>query len=135
MKDMVELGNRNLFRGFGQRGLTDEGSKLMEQIRGALSSMEKEQRTRLAQQQAKLAAKTDHVALISFAGSALAGVLMLACAMATFGAVHRRRKADEKLDRLLGSMPDGLFIVNAEGKIVRSEERRVGKECRSRSAP
>jgi len=120
MKDMVELGNRNLFRGFGQRGLTDEGSKLMEQIQGALSSMEKEQRARLAQQQAKLAAKTDHVALISFAGSALAGVLVLACAMATFGAVHRRRKADEKLDRLLGSMPDGLFIVNAEGKIVSS---------------
>jgi len=120
MKDMVELGNRNLFRGFGQLRLTDEGSKLMEQIRGALSSMEKEQRARLAQQQAKLAAKTDHVALISFAGSALAGVLVLACAMATFGAVHRRRKADEKLDRLLGSMPDGLFIVNAEGKIVSS---------------
>jgi len=33
MKDMVELGDKNLFRGYGQRSLTDEGNNLMEQIR------------------------------------------------------------------------------------------------------
>ena len=40
MKDMVELGDKNLFRGFSQRSLTDEGNGLMEQIRAAFKAMD-----------------------------------------------------------------------------------------------
>ena len=120
MKDMVELGDKNLFRGFGQRSLTDKGNALMEQIRTAFSTMDKEQRALLDQEEASVAVKAEHVALITVSGSVLADVLLLACGVCALRAMHGRRKAEEKLDRLLGSMPDALIIVNAEGKIVSS---------------
>jgi PAS domain S-box-containing protein len=120
MKDMVELGNKNLFRGFGQRSLTDEGNKLMERIRNAFSAVNKEQRARLGEEQTAVAARAERVTMISLAGSVLAGVLVLACGACALRAMHSRGKAEEKLDRLLGSMPDALVIVNAEGKIVGS---------------
>ena len=120
MKDMVELGSRNLFRGFGQRGLTDEGNKLMEQIQAAFGSVEKEQRARLDREQKVVAVKAERVKTVNLAGSMLAGVLVLACGASALRAMHARGKAEEKLDRLLGSMPDALVIVNAEGKIVGS---------------
>jgi len=118
MKDMVELGDKNLFRGYGQRSLTAEGNDLMEQIRAAFSTMGKVQHSRLDQEQTAVAAKAARVTLISRAGSALAGVLVLACGALALLALHRRGKAEEKLDRLLGSMPDALIIVNADGKIT-----------------
>jgi PAS domain S-box-containing protein len=118
MKDMVELGDKNLFRGYGQRNLTDEGNILMEQIRTAFNTMDKEQRARLDQEQTTVAAKAARVTMVSWAGSLLSGLLVLACGAYALRAMHGRGKAEEKLDRLLGSMPDALVIVNAEGKIV-----------------
>src|SRR5256885_6549337 len=40
----------------------------------------------------------------------------------------------QTLDRLVGA-PQGLIKVGFNTKYVRSEERRVGKECRSRWSP
>ena len=118
MKDLVELGNRNLFRGFGQRGLTDEGNKLMEQIRIAFDSVERDQRAQLKREQAALAVQAEHLAPRSLTGAILAGVIIFACGAGAMVAMQGRRKAEEKLDRLLGSMPDALIIVNPDGKIV-----------------
>ena len=120
MKDMVELGNKNLFRGSGQRKLTDQGNALMEEIRTAFNALEKMQRSRLAQRQTAMADKAERVTLISLAGSVLAGVLVLAFGALGLRALNTKAKAEEKLQRLLGSMPDAMVIVNAEGKIISS---------------
>jgi PAS domain S-box-containing protein len=120
MKDMVELGSRNLFRGSGQRGLTDEGSKLMEQIRTAFSTIEKEQRAQLEKDQAALESQAQRLAPSSFIETILTGVIVVGCGVFAIVSIRGRRKAEEKLDRLLGSMPDALIIVSPDGKIVRS---------------
>jgi len=120
MKDMVDLGNKNLFRGSSQRKLTDEGNTLMADIRAKLSALEKAQRAELDAGQKALAARAERVTIIGLSGSALGGALVLAFGLCALRAMHGRGKAEEKLDRFLGSMPDALVIVNAEGKILGS---------------
>jgi PAS domain S-box-containing protein len=118
MKDMVELGNKNLFRGSSQRKLTDEGNTLMEDIRTRLSTLERRQRAQLDLQQTTVSVRADRVTLSSIAGSVLAVLLVLASGAWALHEMHSRGKVEEKLERFLGSMPDALVIVNAEGKIV-----------------
>ncbi len=120
MKDMVDLGNKNLFRGISQRKLTDEGNKLMEEILTTFSTLEKTQRAQLGQQQTALAARARRVTSMHLAGSILALAFLLIFGISALRAMHSRGKAQQKLDSFLGSMPDALVIVNAEGKIISS---------------
>lgn len=120
MKELVDLGNRKLFRSFGQKDLTDEGNDLMAQIRSAFSEMEKREHAQLKEEQAVLAEKAELLTPNSFTGSILAGLIILGCGAGAFTAARGQRKAEEKLDRLLGSMPDALVILNPDGKIVSS---------------
>lgn len=120
MKELVALGDKNLFRGFSQRGLTDEGNTLMEQIQAKLGPLEQAQKTRLTKERVEEADLATRVQLVSLGGSILAGIIILACSLLALRAKNARRKAEEKLEQLLGSMPDSLILVNAEGKIVGS---------------
>jgi len=123
MKSMVELGSKHVFRAVGQRDLTAEGYALMERIRETFSKLESNQRARLDQEQSTMAAAADRVSLMSLAGNLWATLLVLVCGICAVRAVRERGKAQEALDRLLGSLPDAIVIVSAEGKIVSSNER------------
>lgn len=120
MNDLVDLGNRKLFRSFGQRDLSDKANELMAKIRIAFSAMEKNEQAKLKQEQAVMEQKAALLTPNSLAGSILAGIIILGCGAGTFAAGRNQRKAEEKLDRLLGSMPDALIIINPDGKIVSS---------------
>src|SRR5262249_15862115 len=61
-----------------------------------------------------------HLTMLSLAGSALAAVLVLAFGVWGLRALNSLGKTEEKLSRLLGSMPDALVLVNADGKILSS---------------
>jgi PAS domain S-box-containing protein len=120
MQNMVDLGSKNVFRAVGQRDLTDQGYTLMEQIRAALGTIKEQHRVRLEQQQSAFAAGAYRITMISLAGIVWATALVLLGGGFSIRAVRERGKAEEKLARLLGSMPDAIVIVNAEGKIIGS---------------
>jgi PAS domain S-box-containing protein len=90
----------------------------MEEIRAAISALGSTQRAQLAQEQNAVGAKAQRVTMIGLFESVLTGSLLLIFGAWGLRAIHSRRKAQEKLDGLLGSMPDAIVIVNAEGKIV-----------------
>jgi PAS domain S-box-containing protein len=121
MKDMVDLGKKGLFGGSGQRKqLTDAGNSLMEEIRSRFSAMEKAQRAELARGQEAVAAGADRVMLVGLVATLASAALVLVFGIWGLRAMSRRTRAEEKLDRLLGSMPDALVIVNTEGRILSS---------------
>jgi PAS domain S-box-containing protein len=120
MKEMVELGNKNLFRGSGQRKLTDEGSTLMAEIQTAFNALEKTQRAQLAQEESEVTAGAEHLKKLGLIGNAVAAVLVLTVGVRGLQAINGRRKTEEKLNRMLGSMPDALVLVNADDKIISS---------------
>ncbi len=120
MKDMVDLGNKNLFRGASQRRMTDEGNKLMEEILTSFKILEKTQRGKLGEQQTELTTRAERQTSIGLRGSYLACLFVLLFGSCALRAMHSRGRAQEKLDRFLGSMPDALVIVNGEGKIISS---------------
>jgi PAS domain S-box-containing protein len=123
MKDLVALGDKNLFRGFGQRGLIDQGNTLMEQIEATLNPLADGERAWLKGQKLAMDAQAQHITAVAVAGFIVAAVLVLICGAGAVRALHDRRKANEKLDRLLGSLPDALVIINAEGRILSSNVR------------
>jgi len=114
MREMAELSNKNL-----QRKLTEEGSTL-EEIQTAFSGLGKIQREQLAREETEVTAGSEHLTMLSLAGSALAAVLVLAFGVWGLRALNSLGKTEEKLSRLLGSMPDALVLVNADGKILSS---------------
>ena len=102
-----------------------------------------------------------HFSLIPVAASDLLGALLYACVGVTISVlpsqVERARRAaeraradatrrNERLNATFDAMVDGVFVYDASGRVIqsnataqaflaRSEERRVGKECRSRWSP
>ena len=114
MREMVELSNRNL-----QRKLTDEGSTL-EEIQTVFSGLGKIQREQLAREETEATARAEQLTMLSLAGGVVAAVLVLAFGVWGLRALNSLGKTEEKLNRLLGSMPDALVLVNADGKILSS---------------
>ena len=102
MTDMVGLGDKNLFRGFSQRSLTDEGNTLMDQIKTALSELEDEQHALLEQEQTTETADVNRVTMVSLAGSGLAIGFTLAGGACALYAAKGRRKAEEKTGPVAG---------------------------------
>jgi len=123
MEDLVALGDKSLFRSFGQRGLTDQGNTLMSQIDGTMDPLAESERARLGEQQSAMSARAADLTAINLSGSIFAVVLILACGAWAVRSLHQQSKAQEKLGRLLGSMPDALVIIDAEGRIISSNAR------------
>ncbi len=118
LKEMVDLGNKNVFRAVGQRALADRGYGTMQNTSAALQAMEQSARARLAGQSnvALQHAHTARVALLE--GGALACAVLLLCSISVYWLLIENGQMEEKLNGFLESSPDAIVIVNKEGKIV-----------------
>ena len=118
LKEMVDLGNKNVFRAMGQRALTDQGYETMQNISSTLQTMEQSVRVRLAGQ-TNLALQQAHIAKVALLeGGALACAVVLLCSISTYCLLIENRKMEQKLNGFIESSPDAIVIVNKEGKIV-----------------
>jgi PAS domain S-box-containing protein len=118
LKQMVDLGNKNVFRAVGQRGYADQGYEGMQNISALLQSMEQSTRARLAAQ-TTVASQHAHIARVALLeAGALACVVLLLSNFSTYWLLVENGKMEEKLNGFLESSPDAIVIVNKEGKIV-----------------
>jgi PAS domain S-box-containing protein len=118
LKEMVELGNKNVFRAVGQKALTDQGYETMQKISATLQAMEQSARARLAGQ-SDVALQQAHIARVALLeGGALACAVLLLCSISTYWLLIGNGKVKDKLNGFLESSPDAIVIVNKEGKIV-----------------
>lgn len=118
MTQMVELGNKSVFRAVGQRGFTDRGYELMTKISADLRAMEQPAREHLVSLSA-VASRHARIATMSMlGGGALAGVALLLGGIGLYWLLLENGKMQEKLSGFLESSPDAIVIVNKEGKIV-----------------
>jgi len=118
MKQMIDLGNKNVFRAVGQRTLTDQGYDVTKKLSDALQALTEHEQEQLATQTAAAhqCGTVARAAIVAGAVAACAAILLFGSGM--YWLLGDYGKIEEKLDGFLESTPDAILIVNKEGKIV-----------------
>jgi PAS domain S-box-containing protein len=118
MKEMVDLGSKNIFRAVGQSSLSDQGYSVMADIRQAIRELETDTRQLLSEQERSVTARAWAVRYSVFSASVLAMALCIVMIGGLHRAVLSRKKAELKMGGLLESTPDAIVIVGQDGRII-----------------